>query len=89
MMDLRGYCGKCGLKQMSAMDLQRDPFRDEAVITTMRNIQIPDPRNPDNVIRSQEQVKHIQKPALICSACYSDATDIPTAPPIWVGGKSE
>lgn len=74
---------------MSAMDLQKDPFRDEAVIEISKNIQIPDPRDENNVVRSNITESYTQVPALICSGCYSDKTEIPTAPSIWVGGKNQ
>lgn len=86
---LRGYCGQCGLRQMSAMDLQKDPFKEEATIRIGESKSAPDPKNPDNVVRTMVYTDHVQKPAMICSGCLSDATETPTAQPIWVGGKQQ
>ena len=89
MINLRAYCGRCGTKVLSAMDLQKDPWQEEATITVPKSAQISDPRDANNVIRTIVQEKHVQKPALICSGCYSDQVDVPTASAIWVGGGKE
>lgn len=71
------------------MDMQRSAEADKAEIRIPKNTSKPDPRNPDNVIRVLEYTTYIQDPAMMCTGCYEDATTVPTAPPIYVGGNKK
>lgn len=87
--NLMSYCGQCGCRAMSSMDLQRDRLNDQAKISLPKNVEIQDPHDPGRVVRTTVMELHIQKPALICNACQADRDDIPTAAPIYVGGSKQ
>jgi hypothetical protein len=85
--NLRVYCGRCNLKVLSPMDIQRDPFREVSMVSIGVRKQIQDQQDPGRVISTVVTEQFEQKPAMICSGCYADETESPTAQPIFVGGK--
>lgn len=85
MVDVRRYCAACGLSVMSMRDLERHPDLAEKNIRILVNKEIPDPRDPANVVRANVYETHLQKPAMICEGCLQDRNDVPTADARWVG----
>lgn len=74
---------------MSPMDMYRSTETDRAEIEITKNVSKPDPRDSENVIRVIEKEVFMQDPAMMCTGCYEDATTVPTAPPIYVGGNKK
>lgn len=88
--NLRAYCGVCGRKQMSSLDLHKDLENETAEIKIKQNVSMKDPREEGRTIRTFEVKSYIQKPALICEGCQQDRDNpIGDAAPIWVGGSKK
>ena len=89
MKNFRMYCGRCKSQMLSPMDLERDPDHKTATIPYQENKQVPDPNNPENVMRQVVWQEGVQDPAMICAGCLADRNETPTAAPIWVGGSKK